>query len=875
MRIVLNSKHSLIACVALTLLGILWLIVATSRSHPAPQLNEKARPDKAADELRTELSKLSAEERVVHLISRLPEVRGDQRLLPGHCELIGCGAGTVVSDALVAVGRAAMPALVEHLDDVRPTKSNSDSGAALLAQDVAIQCIERIVGIRFHPSSFDPILSDKPPETRNAVIQDIKEWWTEYGGQSELQGYVGRLNKGDFYQRLTILQTIEKLDASAVDSIRLLKEWHLTEHWSIKPRVADALARRGDLSALPQVRATVRDPIRTIPNEAVWFLVQYGDAEDMRFMHTEALRDIAAGAHLGSTQIWGAVYTGVKAHPRPLVVPILVDLLKQRDISGSRFVREGQQDDGFSPEDYCMETLIKLTQHNEGYDAGFRRERRFEAIDRWLVWWNREGRADYLRQHPEVADAMLVEWRPATPDDVAESPLVVELEDPQDMTPITYRVSRNKVAALQQADMLQVLRDDGQTRLRLTTPEATAKALAPETNESPLPSMVVKIRGEAFPDSLGRMWSRWDVAGSVPAAFDGHRWQTFPEATGKTDLGEPGGYFAAIPGVLGAMIFKDDRARFHLFDSHGWVMADSVELLATQFSDRLRAALDWPPRPSRGRSHHLVKDAKGRIWWAGWPQAGMPWGVIDSGRSIRADAASLKDGPQEKLSLAVLYPIGDGTKILAVDELCVGCVVDVEHGQIVSVEPSPVVVGEYGNGSGWGHNVLRDHSGRVWIMTSRRSEHTSFVGHGGRSQCLGTDGKLLATHDGWLMLEDHEQGLWFLLVDSSPIESAIVRHDSSGQIARLEIPGLRGWLAEGPEGTVWAMTLQELIQLKHSEQRLDIVARHTLPDKVRDGVWCDPFGGVWFTRNLASSKLHLRVQELIRVSTHIVRDPAE
>ena len=856
MRIVINPKHSLIACVGLTIIGILWLIVVSSKPRPAPQLNEKARLDKAADELRTELSKLTAEERVVHLVARLPEVRGDQYLLPGHCELIGCGAGTVISDALVAVGRSAMPALVEHLDDVRPTKSkDAESDRELLVQDVVIQCIERIVGIRFHSSSSDPHLSNKQPEVSRSVIQDIKDWWTEYGGKSELEGYLGRLNKGDFHQRQAMLGTIEKLDASAVDSIALLKEWNLTAHWSVKPRVADALARRGDLSALPEMRATVRDPIRTIPNEAVWFLVKYGDADDLRFMHAAALREIASGANLGTTRIWAAVYSGAMAHPRPLVVPFLVDLLKQRQLIG------------FEVADNCLGALGILIAHDEGRGG--------EAIDRWLAWWDREGREDFLRQHPEVADAMLVAWRAATPADIAELPLVVELEDPQDMSPITYRVSRNKIAALQQADMLQVLRDDGQTRLRLKTAEATAKALAPEANESPPPSMVVKIRGEAFPDSLGRMWSRWDVAGAIPAVFDGHRWQTFPEATGKTDLGEPGGYFAAIPGVLGAMIFQDDRARFHLFDAHGWVMAQSAETLATQFPDRLLDALDSPPRPSLGRSYHLIKDAKGRIWWAGWPQAGMPWGVVVGGEPIRADATSLQDGPQEKLSLAVLYPIGDGTKMLAVDEQCVGCVVDVHDGRIVSVEPSPVVVGNYGNGSGWGHNVLRDHMGRVWIMTSRRSEHSFFVGHGGRSQCLDTDGELLATHDGWLMLEDREYGLWFMLVDSSPLESAVVRHDSSGQITRLEIPGLRGWLAEGPGETVWAMTSQELIQLNHSEQRLDIVARHALPDKVRDGVWCDPFGGVWFTRNLASASLHLRVQELIRVSTNIVRDPEQ
>ena len=870
------TLKTMIAGGVLTLIGIPWLLVAFSRSRPTPQLNETAHLDKASDELRNELSKLSPEEQVVHLVTRLPEVRGDQRTLPGHCELIGCGAGTVVSDALVTVGRPAMSALVEHLDDIRPTKSRDlESDRELLVQDVVIQCIERIAGIRFHPSSSGPILSDKLPEMQNAVIKDVRDWWSEYGGKSELLGYLGRLNKGDFYQRLTILQTIEKLDASAVDSIALLKEWFQAEQWEIKPRVAEALARRGDLSALPEMRAVVRDPIRMIPNEAVWFLVQYGEAEDMRFMHSEALSDIATGADLGSNRVWGAVYTGVTAHPRPLAIPILVDLLKQRAISGSRFVQEGQTDDGLSPADYCMKTLIQLTQHNKGYDAGSRREQRFEAIERWLAWWNSEGRANYLQQHPEVAGAMLVEWRLATPDDIAALPLVVELEDPRDMTPITYRVSRNKVAALQQTDMLQVLRDSGKTRLRLKTAEATAKAMALDTNESPLPSMVVKIRGEASPDSLGRMWSRWDVAGSVPAVFDGHRWQTFPEATGKTDLAEPGGYFAAIPGVSGAMIFMDDRARFHLFDAQGWVMAESAEMLATQFPDRLGAALDSPPRSGRGRSYHLAKDAKGRLWWAGWPQAGMPWGVVVGGQSIRADAASLKDGPQERLSLAVLYPIGDGTKVLAVDELCAGCVVDVNDGRIVSVEPSPVVVGEYGNGSGWGHNVLRDHSGRVWIMTSRRSEHSSFVGHGGRSQCVGPDGKLLATHDGWLMLEDNEQGLWFLLVDSSPMESAIVRHDSDGQIARLEIPGLSGWLAEGPEGTVWAMTLQELIQLKHSEQRLDIVARHALPDNVHDGVWCDPFGGVWFTRNVISSDPRFRVQELIRLSTTIVGDRVE
>lgn len=394
-------RRDLITCCGLAVLCGLLLIAFPIHRQAELQLEKQARLRQPAAEWNERSGKPNIDFRVAELVERLPDVRGQQPMLPGCCLLIECGKGTAVSDELVGIGRPAIPVLVEHLDDVRPTQSqDAESDHKLLVQDVVIQCIERIVGIPFHDLSQCPHLSDKTPERCDAVIRDIREWWSEYGGKSELQGYLGRLSKGGLYQRLAVLETIERLDPSVVDSIALLKDWVRLAGWQFEPRVAEELARRGDLSELPRMRAivrnlTIRIPVE-IPSDAIVFLVKHGDASDIRFLRAEALRDFAVGSRSGK---WGAVYGGARAYPRPLVVPILVDFLDR----GEFIVSRG------SDSDDCMATLLKLTAHNEGYDRADDSDRRLAAIDRWLKWWDIQGRTQYLRQHPEVKGVMLGE----------------------------------------------------------------------------------------------------------------------------------------------------------------------------------------------------------------------------------------------------------------------------------------------------------------------------------------------------------------------------------------------------------------------------------------------------------------------------------
>jgi len=137
--------------------------------------------------------KLPLDERIAYYIARFPDVRGYQALQPGHCQTIGLGGpteeyDTSLSDAIVQIGRPAVPMLVDHLTDRRLTRSVgffrnfAPSRTVLRVQDVAVQCIERILMQGFYsPSSTSSYLSNESPEKREQIISDIKAWWKENG----------------------------------------------------------------------------------------------------------------------------------------------------------------------------------------------------------------------------------------------------------------------------------------------------------------------------------------------------------------------------------------------------------------------------------------------------------------------------------------------------------------------------------------------------------------------------------------------------------------------------------------------------------------------------------------------------------------------
>ncbi len=109
---------------------------------------------------------------------------------------------------------------------------------------------------------------------------------------------------------------------------------------------------------------------------------------------------------------------------------------------------------------------------------------------------------------------------------------------------------------------------------------------------------------------------------------------------------------------------------------------------------------------------------------------------------------------------------------------------------------------------------------------------------GGDSQ-----GKISATHPGWLILEDRDKGLWF----KQPRPPSVLRMDARGGNAMLALPNLLrdANFAESPDGSVWTLTNAELIRVRATGDRLSIVERYPVSVGQQDQEYCGRDGRVW------------------------------
>ena len=274
------------------------------------------------------------------------------------------------------------------------------------------------------------------------------------------------------------------------------------------------------------------------------------------------------------------------------------------------------------------------------------------------------------------------------------------------------------------------------------------------------------------------------------------------------------------------MIFEDRSYRFDLFDAKGWVRGRSALDLALKNPDRLRKALAYPPLSADDRFHKLVKDAKGRIWWATWEHG---WGVIDGEYAIDGKTCkAIKLGPGNPMW--ELIPFGDGMRVLASTHDGQASVLDVIDGRIVEVAKPPVPM------PGWrisGHYAtFRDSDGRLWICQNNTS------------QAIDIKGKAAEAVPGYLLVEDRRKGLWFREEKENRV--VLVRRDTSGRTLRLEVPDLlvRDCVAAAPDGSVWALTRLELLRIRADDKSLTIIERYPLRVNA-DRICCDARGRVW------------------------------
>jgi ankyrin repeat protein/beta-lactamase regulating signal transducer with metallopeptidase domain len=152
-----------------------------------------------------DLSALSEGQLIDYYVHKLRDVAAVQHAYPGKCFVLYYNKlwlGEKDDNAalkLRKIGKAAMPRLIELLDDRRPTRSMGGSEASgehlLRYGDVALQVIEAIAGREFG-ANLRPrgvYLVDSGPAARKAIIGEVKNWWNENKDRTEAEWIRGSL----------------------------------------------------------------------------------------------------------------------------------------------------------------------------------------------------------------------------------------------------------------------------------------------------------------------------------------------------------------------------------------------------------------------------------------------------------------------------------------------------------------------------------------------------------------------------------------------------------------------------------------------------------------------------------------------------------
>jgi hypothetical protein len=203
---------------------------------------------------------LGKEEQIAELIFQLRDQNGQQRMQPGACDIFDCigGKDDTAAHKLVKIGYAAVPSLIEHLDDERFTRSIGFhkvfyfSHHVLRVNDCALAILEEIAGQHFWTASstFSYMSQDKMAgETR----QRVRAWYAVFKKKGE-KGLLKELTeRGD--------------DRSAEMGRRLLKRY---------PKGAlRALVRGARATKIGPVRANLVDLIASCNGEEpVQFILQ-------------------------------------------------------------------------------------------------------------------------------------------------------------------------------------------------------------------------------------------------------------------------------------------------------------------------------------------------------------------------------------------------------------------------------------------------------------------------------------------------------------------------------------------------------------------------------------------------------------------------
>ena len=784
--------------------------------------------------------KLPPAERSEYYLARFPEIRRE------HAETGFYSAPKFDDERLVKLGHDAIPALLNHLDDRRFTRMTRGSYGRprfiVRVQDLAFRCLREITKQGYEGNSFT-WLSEASPEKRTQVIADFRDWWSRYGKLSPLEAQLAALENKPVAERLQGLSRLMFQDRTSVDELAVLRRWATNAPPDQRHLLAEPLARRGDSSLMPLLRERLGRSFGVDPEP----LVRFGGPEEVaaaRAYEWKRLADQEAPWLLNvfSSAIFRVVNPeGTNQPPIPILIPLIADALEIRPVTlMSVATGWGVSSDA----DRAMQVLSTHVRFDSGYRTNAPLPERFAAMDRWMSWWHRSGRADHVAAHPEAAvvcmDAPIndASLRAAT------MPEFVKVRAADRSAPVVYDVPRSNLVDLVRNKAVTGFAIEGTRHFWFDSAEHEShwlaqapKLLRPSSTQAQRPpAMRATISGGLWPDGIDRIWTCWGTYLSWPAIFENNTWRRvaatdIPIKETRTGFD---GFSGAVPGKK-SILFFDAENTLILADEKGWMRGGRKYSFAREDEQRLRQSLSIEPPFSDTRDQAVARDAAGNVWFLSIDGVTHTFTVLSQGRQQRV--AWPEDKPGSRMmsdNAAILAPLGKGESVLVATHSGSGAVFAMSNGVPRKIMDVPVP------SSLLRRNAVRDRRGWVWLISKEKSV------------AVEASGKVVASLPGNVLATDDDD-VW-LSETRSYKESHLKRWRPGKPELSLSLPGGCHAAAPAPDGTMWVLTdFRQLLRVGVRKTpggpsaEITILERWIGQGGENDSLWCDEVGRVWFT----------------------------
>lgn len=297
-------------------------------------------------------------------------------------------------------GWAAVPALLEALDDMTATRSaekprSVNRPAKLFRRsDLAMALLEAITRCRFYVAPRGvKWFSDLDEVDRAEAAESARHWWSSTKDMPHVEARAWLIARVNYRQALQMANLAVRTEGEKASGMSCLRSLLVDESKNeLRLSVVRQLARYGDLSGIKALGELVNEADHTLVDGELKLMVKYGGRREYAVLR-RILTTTSAGP--SKPNVDRMILRELSATKNPLAIPVFAAALfdaKELPVANSK---QSPRAPDWSRANLAVENLQRLLGRDFRFDPQAPVESRLKTIERVRVWWETEGRGLY------------------------------------------------------------------------------------------------------------------------------------------------------------------------------------------------------------------------------------------------------------------------------------------------------------------------------------------------------------------------------------------------------------------------------------------------------------------------------------------------